>query len=98
MKWDKLKWKYRYVKHLTEIQKQIVMRAIETWDQKKTEKEDTLIKKMIEHRDNNAEKQFLSRRIAKVWNSLPAGVSDFTNLVCFRTSLEKINLRLFTHF
>ena len=53
---------------------------------------------MIEHCDNSAQKQFLSHRIAKVWNSLPAGVIDFTNLVSFRTSLQKINLRLFTRF
>ena len=36
---------------------------------------------MLEHCDNNSQKQFLSRRIAKVWNGLPTAAVDFTNLV-----------------
>ena len=56
--------------------------------------DDTRIKKLIEYCDNNAQKQFLSHRMAKVWNSLPAGVIDFTNSVSFRTSQQKNYLRL----
>ena len=43
------------------------------------------------------QKQFLSQRIAKVWNSLPAATTDFTNLVSFRVSLQNVNLRIFIH-
>jgi len=44
-----------------------------------------LYKVMLEHCDDNSQKQFLPHRIAKVWNSLPAAATDFTNLTSCRT-------------
>jgi len=55
-------------------------------------------KLMLEHCDNNSQKQVLSQRIAKIWNSLPAAAIDFTNLVSFKASLQNINLCIFTRF
>jgi len=55
-------------------------------------------KVMLEHCDNNSQKQFLSQRIAKIWISLPAAAIDFTNLVSFKASLQNINLCIFTRF
>jgi len=53
---------------------------------------------MMEHCEKNSHRQFLSQRIAKVWNSLPAAEIDFTNLVSFSTSLQDIDLRtLYIH-
>ena len=46
---------------------------------------------MMEHCEKNSHRQFLSQRIAKVSNSLPAAEIDFTNLVSFSTSLQDIN-------
>ena len=53
---------------------------------------------MMGHCQKNSHRQFLSQRIAKVWNSLPASEIDFTSLVSFSTSLQDINLRTFTRF
>jgi len=53
-------------------------------------------KLMLEHCDNNSQKQFLLQRIAKIWNSLSAAAIDFTNLVSFIASLQNINLCIFT--
>jgi len=52
---------------------------------------------MLEHSDSNSQKQFLLHRITKVWNSLSAAATDFTNLTSFRASMQNINLRIFTH-
>jgi len=55
-------------------------------------------KLMLGHCDNNSQKQFLSQRIAKTWNSLPTAAIDFTNLVSLKASLQNINLCIFTCF
>jgi len=55
-------------------------------------------KVMLGHCDNNSQKQFLPHRIAKVWNSLPAADTEFTNLISFRASIQNINLHTFTRF
>ena len=53
---------------------------------------------MIEHCDINIRRQFLSQRIANVWNSLPASIINFDSLNSFTNSLQRINLQIFTRY
>ena len=53
---------------------------------------------MLEHCDINIRRQFLSQRITNVWNSLPASVVNFDSLDLFTNSLQRINLKIFTHY
>jgi len=41
----------------------------------------------------NMWKNIFSERVAKVWNSLPPGIVNFSSLATFRKSLNKITAR-----
>jgi len=46
----------------------------------------------------NKRKNFVSERVAKVWNTLPPSIVNFGSLARFRNSINKINLRIYTKY
>ena len=53
---------------------------------------------ILEHCDINIRKHFLTQRIANVWNSLPAFIINFDSFNSFKSSLDKVNLKIFTRY